>query len=192
MGNSYFRVASLALQGLRRTESAVDEKNPPVTDWLNLNFNRHRRILQEELFHSMLTPEYRRAERSSNLFVLMLVSIQREDAESIDLMEPILEIISRSARETDLFGWHKRDTILGVIFTEVSATADIFRLRSKFVAALQRDLGRQKAQEIMISLHISPKDLVREDLALPSHSKVHPDFDFQMQRKREALILDAQ
>jgi len=36
------------------------------------------------------------------------------------MMQSVMAILLRSTRETDLVGWYKKGSVLGVIFTEIS------------------------------------------------------------------------
>ena len=76
--------------------------------------------LAENIFHSMLTLERRRAERSRKPFVLMLLDANLENGSAAAILKESVDIILIAKRETDLVGWYKESAILGVIFTEVT------------------------------------------------------------------------
>src|SRR5690242_21487064 len=61
-------------------------------------------VLREEEFHSMLTLEQRRAERSLRPFVLMLVDTQAVDKNlaGANFTERLTSVVSSRTRETDI------------------------------------------------------------------------------------------
>jgi hypothetical protein len=81
------------------------------------NLLKRATLLQEQIFHSMLTLERRRAQRSGNPFVLMLLDAGAfaETEASDNLLSQIASVLLQSTRETDLVGWYKNDLVLGVI-----------------------------------------------------------------------------
>ena len=148
--------------------------------------------LQENVFHSMLTLERRRAERSGKPFVLMLLDANLEYGSAAVILEEAAEVIMASKRETDLAGWYKKSDILGVIFTEVSIEGErplTEILRTKFETALAKDLGREKAAKIAISLHVFPEIWDRNDSDWVADAKLYPDLNRGNSRKRMPLVV---
>ncbi len=148
--------------------------------------------LQENVFHSMLTLERRRAERSGKPFVLMLLDANLEYGSAAVILEEAAEVIMATKRETDLAGWYKKSDILGVIFTEVSIEGErplTEILRTKFETALAKDLGREKAAKIAISLHVFPEIWDRNDAGWVADAKLYPDLNRGNSRKRMPLVI---
>ncbi len=148
--------------------------------------------LQENVFHSMLTLERRRAERSGKPFVLMLLDANLEYGSAAVILEEAAEVIMATKRETDLAGWYKKSDILGVIFTEVSIEGErplTEILRTKFETALAKDLGREKAAKIAISLHVFPEIWDRNDSDWVADAKLYPDLNRGNSRKRMPLVV---
>src|SRR3989442_13095202 len=83
-----------------------------------------RTLLSEATFLQAVSLERKRAERSRRLFVLMLVdpgaSSLNGNRHSV-LSQTVSAIISAS-RETDVAGWYKDGSLLGVIFAELGKT----------------------------------------------------------------------
>ena len=120
----------------------------------------HREVLPETVFHSMLTLERRRADRSGNPFVLMLLDTNLENVAAEDIMTHAVNIIVASKRETDLAGWYKQNAILGIIYTEVNMEGKLpitAILRSKIETSFAKHLGRDRASKIAISVHLFPE-----------------------------------
>ena len=78
-----------------------------------------RGIVAQEPFVRMLYVERKRTERSGRGFVLMLLEsagLLRADS-SEDAFDRVLAALSGSTRDTDIKGWYKDGSVIGVIFT---------------------------------------------------------------------------
>ncbi len=124
----------------------------------------------------MLHMEQKRTERSGKCLVLMLLEFDSwlmtgKQGESI---KKLLLSLSHSTRETDVKGWYKSRSILGVVFTEIvpaeaSSIADV--LLTKVRDLLTTALGEQ-ARYVQLSNRIFPDDwgkkrTIHQDLGLP-------------------------
>jgi len=135
--------------------------------------------LMESVFHSMLTLERRRAERSRKPFVLMLLDANLDIGTADKLLGEAAKVVVTTKRETDLAGWYKKDAILGVIFTEVNLQGEnsvTEALRAKAEAAFVKHLGKERAAEIAISLHIFPENWDKDSAGWVADSKLYPDL----------------
>ena len=118
MANSFSRISSL---GQRDSQLKVS----------GTNFSRHtdierdEEVLMENVFHSMLTLERRRAERSRKPFVLMLLDANLENGTAEAILKQAVNVVVASKRETDLVGWYKQGAILGIIFSEVNLEGEL-------------------------------------------------------------------
>jgi len=185
MSNSYSRVTP---PGER--EAALKITAP--------NYSRHtddaepEEVLAENVFHSMLTLERRRAERSRKPFVLMLLDANLENGTAQQILRQAVDIVLASKRETDMVGWYKQGAILGVIFTEVtvSGSAPVTEtLRAKMESAFVKHLGRDRADKIAISLHIFPESWDKDGSGWVADSKLYPDLKRKSSRKRLPLVI---
>src|SRR5258708_26848213 len=61
--------------------------------------------IPEDVFHSLLTLERKRAERSRKQFVLMLMDAHLENGSAAGILKEAVEIVIASKRETDLICW---------------------------------------------------------------------------------------
>jgi len=119
-------------------------------------------ILDEKAFSKMLYLERKRAERSNNRFVLMLLesaTLLKSGSEE-SLAVKILSAVSQSTRETDVKGWHKDGNSIGVIFTEIGAAAGravAAALLSRITDALSSVLSIDEIKSIRISFHVFPE-----------------------------------
>ena len=114
MRNSFSRVAPAGVQESTRTTETKYSHN------FDQASTQTEDALAENIFHSMLTLERRRAERSRKPFVLMLLDANLENGSAAAILKESVDIILIAKRETDLVGWYKESAILGVIFTEVT------------------------------------------------------------------------
>jgi lipopolysaccharide/colanic/teichoic acid biosynthesis glycosyltransferase len=149
--------------------------------------------LTEETFHSMLALERRRAERSRKPFILMLLDAEAlfTSRSSDRHLQQLTKAIFASTRETDLIGWYKRDTIIGVIFTEVSlAGKDPVTqvLLTKVLNALHQHLDRGFAAKVVITAHLFPEHMDEDQSDHSADIKLYPDLKNHKPRKRASLI----
>jgi lipopolysaccharide/colanic/teichoic acid biosynthesis glycosyltransferase len=185
MGNSYSRISP---PGQRETPLAVTGQNySRQTD-----SQEPEDLLAENVFHSMLTLERRRAERSRKPFVLMLLDANLENGTAEQILMQAVEIVAASKRETDLIGWYKRGSIVGVIFAEVTVggNAPITEvLRDKIGTVFVKHLGRERAAKIAISLHVFPESSDKDGSGWVADSKLYPDLKRRSSRKRLPLVI---
>jgi len=186
MGNSYSRISP---PGQRESHLKVAGSN---YSRLSDAAQDERDVLVENVFHSMLTMERRRAERSRRPFVLMLLDANLENGTAEEILRQAVGVVVASKRETDLVGWYKQGAILGVIFAEVSLEGDLpitETLRSKIETAFVKHLGRDRAAKIAISLHVFPESWDKNSSGWVADSKLYPDLKRKVSRKRLPLVI---
>ncbi len=188
MGNSYSRIPALWEQGVLRLTARK------VTSTFGAILASREEILQEESFHSMLTLERRRAERSRKPFVLMLLdaSCLIEDKTADRFMSRVTSVLLKSTRETDLIGWYENGVILGVIFTEVSPQGEnpiTETLHSKIVNALHEKLSRKVVSNLAITVHLFPESLSRDGGEPVADTRFYRDLRKGGSKKRVAQVL---
>ena len=185
MGNSNLRITSLG-----QRDSQVKTTEPTYTRRVD---NSHREaLLLENVFHSMLTLERRRAERSRKPFVLMLLDANLESGPAEEILLQAVDVVVASKRETDLVGWYKHGAILGVIFTEVSIEGEVpvtETLRTKIETAFLKHLGRERTARISISMHVFPESWDKNNSGRVADSKLYPDLNRKSSRKRLPLVI---
>lgn len=127
----------------------------PVGDSPNLE------ILPEILFSKMLSVERKRAERSSRGFVLMLLETSSLlKIRDHSALRQVLQALSNSIRETDIQGWYKADSVIGIIFTDVavsSGAAVANALLEKITVVLGKTLRIEQIKQVRISFHVFPE-----------------------------------
>ena len=187
MGNSYSRISPPG-----QHDSQLNVPGPSQTRTPADPYKDQEDVLAENVFHSMLTLERRRAERSRKPFVLMLLDANLENGTAEEILRQAVEIVVSSKRETDLVGWYKRGAILGIIFTEVNLEGDVAiteTLRTKIETAFIKHMGRERASKLAISVHIFPESWDKDSSGWVADSKLYPDLKRKSSRKRLPLVI---
>jgi len=157
--------------------------------------NGNSPLFSEELFEKLLCLERKRSERSRKPFVLMLVDASKPlhtDRRKI-VFAQLAIALSLSTRETDIWGWHKKGSVIGVILTEIGA-ADTGSLRntilSKVTSALRPALRPGELEDIRFSFHMFPEDPASRN-GEPADTGLHlyPDLQPKNDTKRAARLL---
>jgi exopolysaccharide biosynthesis polyprenyl glycosylphosphotransferase len=136
-------------------------------------------LLPEAMFLRALSLERKRAERSRKLFVLMVLEPAKPvpNGNGNNVFGKTVSAISSSIRETDIAGWYKERSALGVIFAELG-TADkrsiLNALRAKVTAALQSSLRTEELSHVHISFHCFPEEWDAREAGL--QTTLYPDL----------------
>jgi exopolysaccharide biosynthesis polyprenyl glycosylphosphotransferase len=155
---------------------------------------RHRDVLREEIFRAMLALERRRAERSRQPFVLMLLDTSAVEAERSGsaLFEPLASAVASAVRESDLIGWYEEDSVLAVIFTEVSTDENYSVteiLTTKVVDALQKNLELGILRKLTLSVHVFPENWDAGCADRVADMKLYPDVSEVAANRRFSKIV---
>ena len=185
MGHSHLRISLPGQLGSQPKVSGGSGNSRGSEDQ-----QEEEKVLPESVFHSMLTQERRRAERSHKPFLLMLLDADAENGAAEGILRKTVNIVVASKRETDLVGWYRLNAILGIIFTEVSLEGDLpitDKLRTKMETAFIKHLGQERATKIAVSLHIFPESLDKNGSDWVADSKLYSDLKRKNSRKRVRL-----
>lgn len=149
---------------------------------------------KEEAFHSMLTLERRRAERSGKPFLLMLLDSHgvHKNGSGDSFLKQLVAVISDATRETDIVGWYEDGEILAVIFTEVNlagknAITEI--LHSKVLTALRANLDQKTAAGLVVTLHLFPENLEKGLPDRLADIKLYPDLSQKSSNKKLPMLV---
>jgi exopolysaccharide biosynthesis polyprenyl glycosylphosphotransferase len=150
-------------------------------------------LVSEECFGQMLHVEQKRIERSGKCLVLMLLEFDGAlpTAKRGMAIEKALLALSHSIRETDVKGWYKSRSILGVVFTEIvpaeaRAVADL--LLTKVRGLLATALADQ-ARFIHLSTSIFPHDWDKKEPG--THSGPGLPVELRCDRRGRKIALGA-
>src|SRR5512133_1631560 len=110
--------------------------------------------LAEETFQKLLHLECKRSRRSHRRFVLMLLEAGTSGAINDRELTKLLRVLPASTRDTDIVGWYKDNSVLGVIFTEIGSV-DERTVRSVLYArvakVLRSTLSDEHANQVRLS-----------------------------------------
>jgi hypothetical protein len=120
-----------------------------------------RGTLGEAAFHQMISLERRRTSRSQRSFLLMLVDLgeQSTTKQNRASLRKILSTLSSILRDTDVAGWYKEDSVVGVMFTEIAIeneNAIPATLMNRVSHTLKKHLSQQQFRQLVISFHLVP------------------------------------
>jgi lipopolysaccharide/colanic/teichoic acid biosynthesis glycosyltransferase len=140
-----------------------------------------RGVLHEVAFHRMISLERKRTERSRKPFLLMLLDMGnglRSDANG-KALDKILSALSLSTRETDVTGWYKSNSVVGVMFTEFGAedrNSILSTMMTRVSETLRNNLSSQQFGLISISFHLFPEEWNHDIPQRPSNPTLYPDL----------------
>lgn len=112
----------------------------------------------EGYFIERLCCERQRTARSKKPFLMMLLDITKlSGEEKNEAIRNVTAVLFCSLRETDLKGWYRNNSVIGVLLTEI---CDIDRdsLKNKIYRNLSDRLKFDQANRIEISIHGFPED----------------------------------
>jgi len=154
----------------------------------------HPAFLDQEFFVTMLRLERKRTERSHRRFVLMLLETSGlvNGEEKQDAFEKIVMALSQSTRETDIKGWYKDYSVIGVIFTEIGAAegktiANV--LLAKVTNALCTTLSIEQINEVRLSFHVFPEQGSEQSGGVPTDPKLYPDLEQASKPRRASRLV---
>lgn len=143
----------------------------------NVQIKSDREMLDEAAFRKVISLERRRTERSRKPFVLMLLDFS-SSPETFDRGQ-LRQALSVSVRETDMVGWHKTDSVYGVIFTEINLDdrgTMVDSMTSRMDEVLHIYLGLEQLKQIKVSFHVYPEEWNDGARGNPSDTTLYPDL----------------
>jgi len=124
--------------------------------------------------------------------MLMLLHVRKALQTKPDgVLQKVVLALSRSTRDTDLKGWYERDSIIGVILTEIDPAnigTALNAVHNKVGVALRAELALRQVNDIHISFHLFPEVWDSEDKDSPADSKLYPDLLNGDRRKTSRLV----
>jgi len=147
-------------------------------------------VFDEELFSQLLVRERKRSERSNRPFILL--SLRAKDplnSESPRAGKTPLEALAAVTRETDIVGWVKWPTVVGVIFPEIGDVKPIQAvetIRARVYHELARRLAAEVIADFSLEFRIYPEsgDDDPESVSGSPDPIFHPDLRRQERRRR--------
>lgn len=150
-------------------------------------------LLPQNLFLKLLCLERKRTERSGRRFVLMLLDTGNLlQAPKTPVLANLMSALTQSTRDTDLKGWYKAGSVVGVIFTEIGSAEDnsiVQALSAKLTEALYDVLSIGEINEIRLSFHIFPEDWDEEGPEAPVTATLQMEMAREINRKKVSLSI---
>jgi lipopolysaccharide/colanic/teichoic acid biosynthesis glycosyltransferase len=149
---------------------------------------KDRNILGEESFHGVISLERKRTERSRRPFLLMLLDMESILAadRSGKRLGKILDLLSGSIRETDGTGFYKDNSVIGVVFTELSTESVkscVNAIVTRVKGSLYCGLTFEDFSRVHVSYHVFPEEWDHDVPQRPSHPTLYPDVQRRENRK---------
>jgi len=173
----------------------VDDASNPADSLFDCISAEERAIQNEENFKRMIAVERKRTERSREPFLLMLLEAgnhhQRAE-KNTNALDKIISAMLLSTRETDVVGWYKDRTTVGVMFTGLTIedkNAVLSTILSRVSAALRDELTSDQFSQISLSFHFFPDHWDHENSGRPSNPALYPDLFSTSSEQRSLLIV---
>jgi lipopolysaccharide/colanic/teichoic acid biosynthesis glycosyltransferase len=137
--------------------------------------------LNEESFHRMIALERKRTERSRTPFLLMLLDMGNglPSEQNGQMLGELLLLLSVSTRETDVTGWYKSRSVMGIMFTEIgiqNRTSIVSTISARVSTTLRGSFPVEQISKIRISFHLFPEDWDRDISQSASNPALYPDL----------------
>lgn len=134
--------------------------------------------LGETDFHRMISLERRRTTRSNKSFLLMLLDMANTTRSRDDnpCLRRVLASMPKITRETDVAGWYKENSVVGVVFTEITFDEQNSippTMLSRVHEMLKVNLSAQHLLQIGIEFHILPEPKNETPVVRQSFSPVY-------------------
>jgi lipopolysaccharide/colanic/teichoic acid biosynthesis glycosyltransferase len=139
-------------------------------------------VLSEESFQRMISLERKRSERSRKPFLLMLVDMGGyvPSERTTKVLGSILSALAVSTRETDVTGWYKHCSVVGVMFTEIGLedrASALGTMITRVSETLKSTLTFEQFNQVSLSFHLFPEDWNHEDEQRPTNPLLYPDLE---------------
>jgi lipopolysaccharide/colanic/teichoic acid biosynthesis glycosyltransferase len=152
-----------------------------------------RVALDEKAFSRIIAVERKRTERSKSPFILMLLEVSNHQnvEKSRASLECILAALVASCRDTDLVGWYKHQSVVGVMFTGLVVSDKntvLGAILSRVSDTLRDELTFEQFSQVSITFHFFPDDWENDGPGRPSNSALYPDL-LSKDPSRQSLLI---
>jgi len=153
-----------------------------------------REMLSESTFKRLIAVERKRTERSKEPFLLMLLEAGTRQASKVNgtALDKLADALLSSSRETDVIGWYKDRTTVGVMFTGLvvnDKNAVLSTILSRVKTMLKNELSYDQLNQVTISFHFFPDDWDSADSGRPSNPALYPDLLTPGNRRKSLLVV---
>ena len=142
---------------------------------------REGAVLDERMFYRAIVLERKRTERSGKPFLLMLVDAGNctSPQKRSKVLSGILSPLALSSRETDVVGWHKKDLVVGVLFTDLEngdRGSVLAIMLARMSEVLRNNLDVEQFSQLTLSFHLFPEDWDHNGDEPASNPVLYPDL----------------
>ncbi|MDA8155542.1 MAG: sugar transferase [Actinomycetota bacterium] len=136
---------------------SVGRRQPKLpSDSIFCFIDRDSNLFMESYFREAIILERRRSARSGKPFLTMLVDLGKlSPSVKPDVIQKVAGSLFANTRDTDIKGWFRYNTIIGVIFTETDVSQRDL-IHQKVAEGITGLCGKETADGIGISFHIFP------------------------------------
>jgi len=149
-------------------------------------------ILDEVSFRNTITLERKRTERSRKPMLLMLLHAGKclPFDKGGRVLSNILSALSLSTRDTDVTGWYKNQSVVGVMFTDISIDDHgeiLGTMMHRVSQTMRNNLTLERFSQISISMHVFPQSWLHE--TSPGNPAFYPDLEQRETAHRGVLAI---
>lgn len=160
---------------------SVKDPSTPDDTLIDSQSLREGEVLSEGVFKRMIALERKRTERSKDPFLLML--LEAGDSQSTDasgtILDGVASVLLSTGRETDVVGWYKDRTTLGVMFVGLAIldkNSIINSILSRVKAVLKKELVFDQFKQVTISFHFFPDEWDQSKPGRPIDLVLYPEL----------------
>jgi lipopolysaccharide/colanic/teichoic acid biosynthesis glycosyltransferase len=137
-------------------------------------------ILTEDVFRRMISLERKRSERTQRPFVLLLMETggNLPTQKNGRILLDILSALQAATRETDVMGWYESNSVVGVMFTEITPDNNLIlsTILSRIGDALRGRLTTEQFSQLKFSFHLFPEEWDPQNPDRSSDPTLYPDL----------------
>jgi lipopolysaccharide/colanic/teichoic acid biosynthesis glycosyltransferase len=145
-------------------------------------------VLSEGGFQRLIALERKRSERSQRPFVLLLIDagLSLPGERNSRILLDVLSALQEATRETDVTGWYKTNSVVGVMFTEIGPDNNLVfsTILSRIGSALHDRLDTDQFSRIKFSFHVFPDNWDPQNPDRPSNPTLYPDLQKREKKNR--------
>jgi len=111
--------------------------------------------MNDDVFRTVLVRERKRADRSNQPFIVLLLS-QDTTTGAAPVWEEAIDALMAAKRETDVLGWFERGTTIGLVVPHIDATASVVALElgKRVRTELSKRLDARAVAGLTVNLHV--------------------------------------
>ena len=153
-----------------------------------------RAVLSEAAFRRMIAIERKRTERSNEPFLLMVLEAGNHQSAEMDeaTLGNIASVLLSTSRETDVVGWYKDKSTVGVLFTGLEVkdkNVILSTILGRVKATLRGALLFEQLNQVSISFHFFPDEWDHGKAGKPINLVLYPDLKGSGGKRRFMLFV---